>query len=86
MRKELDGYERLLNDLRARGLMKIHEGKRKLLVSGYEMLGKKLFELKPNVGYRGGWGGCILAWVFLVISWNLTCRPDSTAKLMYQHV
>lgn len=44
----LDGYEKMINDLKKRGKMKIHEGKRHLKSNGFNMLAYKFMTKPPR--------------------------------------
>ncbi|KAG3081737.1 hypothetical protein PI124_g19116 [Phytophthora idaei] len=47
LRRVLDGYEKVINSLKKRELMKINVGKRQLEASGFEMLALKLMTITP---------------------------------------
>ena len=81
----LDGYEKLINRLRQRGLFKIEEGKRPFLMEGYQLLAKKLMKNIPKE--RGGtWASCLFGWPFLLLLWNLMSRSDSVDKILLNHM
>ena len=44
----LDGYEKTITFLKKNGLMKISEGKSKILFSGYNMLAETFMKLLPD--------------------------------------
>lgn len=83
----LDGYEKTINDLRRRGLMKINEGKRHLKFRGYELISKKFMTMSPT-GERVGsnWGTSIFCWSFLTMLWNLMSRSESVSALLFEHL
>lgn len=81
----LDGYEKLINRLRQRGLFKIEEGKRPFLMEGYQLLAKQLMKSIPTE--RGGtWSFCLFGWPFLLLMWNLMSRSDSVDKILLNHM
>jgi hypothetical protein len=87
MKEILDGYEKLLNNLKRRGLFRITEGKRELQFSGFEMITKKFMKKDPadrNVG--GSWSSTTFAWFFLVLGWNLMSRSKSVESIMLGHI
>jgi len=83
----LDGYEKTVTYLKKNGLMKISEGKSKILFSGYQMLAGTFMKLLPDArGKRGGnWSTVIFSWTFFVLMWNLMSRSDSVDSLMLTH-
>ncbi|KAF4150570.1 hypothetical protein GN958_ATG00232, partial [Phytophthora infestans] len=80
LRRVLEGYEKVINDLKKRGLMKINEGKRQLKGSGFELLALKLMKLEP-VKKGQAWST-----VFFVLMRNLMSRADSIDTIMLQHI
>jgi len=76
----LDGYKKIINKLKQRGLMKLHEGKREISNAGYQLLGEK-FVAKEPARNGGSWSTVTFAWPFYVLLWNLMCRSDSADKL-----
>lgn len=81
----LDGYDKMLNNLRQRGLMKIGEGKKKLLLTGYHLLAKKFMTLEPRKS-GGNWQASSFMWSYFVLMWNMMSRTDSVDSLMLQHI
>jgi hypothetical protein len=81
----LDGYQKLLNDLKKRGLMKINEGKRHLKSSGYSMLASKLMSQTPGTSSQS-WPSIVFSWSYFVVMWNLMSRSDSIDTIMLQHM
>jgi hypothetical protein len=81
----LDGYDKIVNDLKRRGLMKINEGKRHLKCSGYSMLTVKLMRQTPEVGAQS-WSTVTFSWAYFVLMWNLMSRSDSVDSIMLQHL
>ncbi|KAJ1382077.1 hypothetical protein B484DRAFT_316598, partial [Ochromonadaceae sp. CCMP2298] len=66
--KLIMGYQKLLNDLRKRGLFKITEGKQALTSTGYYMLAECLLDFDPRtrkVGAQASTGS--FAWAFFTI-------------------
>jgi hypothetical protein len=87
MKEILDGYEKLLNDLKKRGLFRLTEGKRELQFSGYEMLCAKFMKKDPAEKHVGGsWATTTFAWFFLVLAWNLMSRSESVESIMLGHI
>ncbi|KUF82947.1 hypothetical protein AM587_10002300 [Phytophthora nicotianae] len=85
LRRVLDGYEKVINNLKKRGLMNIREGKHQLKASGYEMLALKLMTIVPEK--RGqSWATVQFGWSYFVIMWNLMSRSDSVDTIMLQHI
>ena len=76
----LDGYEKIINKLKQRGLMKLHEGKREISNAGYQLLAQK-FVGKVPARNGGTWSSVTFAWTFFVLLWNLMSRSDSVDKL-----
>ena len=73
-----------MNALRQRGLARLGDGKKKLLLGGYHFLSKGLMQLVPS-GRGGNWSHTVFSWSFIVLTWNLMSRPDSIEKLMLAH-
>ncbi|KAJ8561493.1 hypothetical protein ON010_g8188 [Phytophthora cinnamomi] len=46
LRRVLEGYEKVINDLKKRGLLKINEGKHQLKANGYELLARKFMTIE----------------------------------------
>jgi hypothetical protein len=87
MKDILDGYEKLLNNLKKRGLFRVTEGKRELQFSGYDMLSKKFMKKDPADRQVGGsWNSTTFAWFFLVLAWNLMSRSESVESIMLGHI
>jgi hypothetical protein len=76
----LDGYKKIINKLKQRGLMKLHEGKREISNAGYQLLAQKFVEKIPARN-GGTWSSVTFAWTFFVLLWNLMSRSDSVDKL-----
>eukprot|EP00644_Phytophthora_capsici_P008981 jgi/Phyca11/68153/gw1.6.559.1 len=85
LRRVLEGYEKVINNLKKRGLMKINEGKRQLKVSGFELLALKLMTLEPTKKGQA-WSNVTFGWSFFVLMWNLMSRADSVDTIMLQHI
>ncbi|KAJ1406964.1 hypothetical protein B484DRAFT_307516, partial [Ochromonadaceae sp. CCMP2298] len=65
------GYQKLLNDLRKRGLFKITEGKQALMNAGYVMLAKLLLRFDPRTRKVGAQASTAsFAWTFFHIGWQ----------------
>ncbi|POM59321.1 hypothetical protein PHPALM_31967 [Phytophthora palmivora] len=47
LHRVLESYEKVINDLKKRGLLKINEGKRQLKASGYDRPALKLLTIEP---------------------------------------
>ncbi|KAE8960226.1 hypothetical protein PF011_g30165, partial [Phytophthora fragariae] len=85
LRRVLEGYEKVINSLKKRGLMKINEGKRQLKLSGFELLALKLMTIRP-VKKGQTWPTVLFGWSFFVLMWNLMSRADSIDTIMLQHI
>ncbi|OWY90235.1 hypothetical protein PHMEG_00041729 [Phytophthora megakarya] len=59
----LQGYEKVINNLKERGLMKINDGKRQLKASGFELLVLKLMTLEP-VKKHQACSTVLFSWIF----------------------
>ncbi|KAF4135001.1 hypothetical protein GN958_ATG15817 [Phytophthora infestans] len=68
LRRVLEGYDKVINDLKKRGLIKINEGKRQLKGSGFELLALKLMKLEP-VKKGQAWSTVLFGWRFFVLMW-----------------
>ncbi|KAK1934611.1 hypothetical protein P3T76_011220 [Phytophthora citrophthora] len=79
----LEGYEKTINDLKKRGLMKVNEGKHQLTMSGFELVLLKMMSLEPNTKGQA-WSTVVFGWCFLVLTWNLMSRADSIATIIEQ--
>ena len=79
----LDGYEKVINDLKKRGLMKIGEGKNPLPFQGYILLAKKLATAVPD--QAAGWSSKVFMWSYLTMLWNLMTRNESVDDLLEDH-
>jgi hypothetical protein len=87
LKSVLDGYDKLINDLKKRGLMKTMEGKRHLKSDGYTMLARKFMTKIPDQNGNGqSWSMVLFAWSFFVLMWNLMSRADSVDTIMLQHI
>ena len=83
----LDGYEKAITELKSRGRMSIHEGKRHLKWTGYLLLARKFMTKIPTDGANGlSWSTIVFGWSFCVIMWNLMSRTESVDRLMLQHI
>ena len=83
----LNGYEKVICELKQRGRMSINEGKRHLKWSGYLLLAEKFMKRTPSEGSHGqSWSTVVFGWAFLVIMWNLMSRSESVDSLMLQHI
>ncbi len=80
----LDGYEKLVNELKKRGLMKIQEGKQYLKNNGYSLMCNKFMKMTPGRG--DSWSMVTFAWAFWTTMWNLMSRSDSVDSIMVQHI
>jgi hypothetical protein len=69
LRIYLDGYKKLINELRQRGLMKVGEGKKHIKLSGYFLLTNKFMRVsahdRPPVA--GNWSKIIFTWSYWVL-------------------
>jgi hypothetical protein len=72
----LSGYEKICNDLKKKGLMKLNPGKRELRRDGYILLCRKLMTYKP-INRHGSWSTSVFSWCFFTMLWNLISRPES---------
>lgn len=79
----IDGYEKVINDLKQKGLMKPNEGKSALKFLGYKCLCEALAKLAPP--RNGSWSLCVFMWSYFTILWNLMSRSDSVSTLMEEH-
>lgn len=89
----LDGYEKLIRQLKMKGLMKISEGKRPISGGGYSMLAEKFMKAKTdkvsgpeNNKVATSWSATLFGWTFFVLMWNLMSRSDSVDCIMLQHI
>ncbi|OWZ02720.1 hypothetical protein PHMEG_00025674 [Phytophthora megakarya] len=81
----LEGYDKLINDLRKRGLMKISEGKQYLKSSGYSLLASTLMKSRPEKSGQT-WATTTFSWAYFVLMWNLMSRSESVENIMLQHL
>jgi hypothetical protein len=79
----IEGYDKVINELKRRGLMKPGEGKSALKFQGYEFLSAALAKLKP--ANNGSWSLCVFMWSYFTLLWNLMSRSDSVDTLMEEH-
>ncbi|KAJ1395035.1 hypothetical protein B484DRAFT_309458, partial [Ochromonadaceae sp. CCMP2298] len=87
IRKIVVGYQKLLNDLKKRGLFSITEGKHPLASRGFYLLAAKLLRFDPTdrpVGGQGSTGS--FAWAFFLLMWNLMSRTETVDAIMLQHI
>jgi hypothetical protein len=83
----LDGYEKVICELKQKGRMAINEGKRHLKWDGYSLLAEKFIAMSPPENGRGqSWSTSVFGWCFHVLMWNLMSRSESVDALMLQHV
>ncbi|POM65723.1 Hypothetical protein PHPALM_18522 [Phytophthora palmivora] len=66
LRRVLEGYEKVINNLKKRCLVKINEGKRQLKASGYELLAEKLMAITP-VKECQSWSTVLFGWGYFVL-------------------
>lgn len=85
LHRVLEGYDKTINSLKQRGLMKINEGKQDLKAGGFGAVAFMLMTLKP---VKKGQKWCIMSfgWRFFVVMWNLMRTADSLDKIMLQHM
>ncbi|DAZ97624.1 TPA: LOW QUALITY PROTEIN: hypothetical protein N0F65_002243 [Lagenidium giganteum] len=83
LHRVLEGYEKLIDNLKKRGLIKISDAKRHLKWSGFTLLATKLFRQTPA---SSGQSTAIFTWAYFVLMWNLMSRDDSIDSIMLQHV
>jgi hypothetical protein len=83
MSRMIDGYDKVINDLKKAGLMKPNEGKRALKFEGYSYLCRALVKLVPSK--NGSWSLCSFMWSYFTLLWNLMSRSDSISTLMEEH-
>ena len=81
----LDGYQKVINGLKKRGVMKISEGKQHLKANGYTMLCEKLLTRIPEVSAQS-WSMVVFSWSYFIVMWNLMSRSDSVDSIMLQHI
>ncbi len=81
----LDGYDRLIKELKRTGKMSIKEGKLPLSVEGYKIICKRMLTSIPS-GVGSSWQTSIFGWAFLVTMWNLMSRSESVDALMFHHI
>jgi hypothetical protein len=64
----INGYEKVINELKQRGRMSISEGRRHLKWSGYILLAEKFMSRIPKEGSHGqSWSTVVFAWAFFII-------------------
>ena len=83
----INGYEKVLAELRLKGLIKLQEGRLPLPMAGLKLIANKGLAQRPRE--RGGpdtWHVFVFIWCFLVLMWNLLSRSDSVDKLMLAHI
>lgn len=95
LKELLDGYEKMCNDLKKKGLMTLNPGKRELRRDGYILICTKLMKYKPpmnveakkktgstkRVTNSGSWATSVFAWSFFTLLWNLISRPESVENI-----
>eukprot|EP00644_Phytophthora_capsici_P008318 jgi/Phyca11/114661/e_gw1.26.378.1 len=69
LRRVIDGYEKVINSLKKRGLMKINEGKRQLKIRGFDLLSVKLMTITP-VKKGQSWATVLFGWSYF---WTDDC-------------
>ena len=80
-------YEKLINELRQRSLIKLEEGKEDLTLSGYQLLCRKFSEWIPGANTVGGhYVSSIFICLLTVLIWNLIGRSDYVSCLIFEHV
>lgn len=88
----MSGYKRTITDLKLRGVMSIHEGKRPLEFEGYKCLSTHFLQIKPSTNPNnakqkiGSWAQQLFAWPFFIFCWNMMARSIMVGNMMYQHV
>jgi hypothetical protein len=81
-----DGYKKLINSLRQRGLMRAHEGKSHCRINGYQLLCNKFMTRDVSeFPVAGNWSFVTFTWAYFTLLWNLISRTDSVDCLMLQH-
>jgi integrase len=81
----LSGYEKHINELKKRGLMKLEEGKKALPMTGYRILCNAFMKDKPEGRDGGRFSTGMFMWLFMTLLWNLISRSDSVNSLMLEH-
>ena len=83
----MDGYDKVINDLKKDSKLSATEGKSTLTKLGYALLAKMMLTFKPTDKRAGGsWHASIFGFAFLIFMWNLISRSDSIATLMTEHI
>jgi hypothetical protein len=76
----LGGYKRKVASLKQSGEMALQEGKAPISFDGYRLIVKKAVSVTEEFGLA------TFAWVFLVLTWNIMARCNTTAGIMYDHI
>jgi hypothetical protein len=85
--KMITGYEKDLNDLKKRSLMKPEEGRQPLPFSGYQLMLWKFLNWFPTAStVAGRYISGMFMWSFTTLLWNLMSRSDSVDTLMFEHI
>ncbi|ETL97449.1 hypothetical protein L917_05275 [Phytophthora nicotianae] len=84
LRRVVEGYQKLNNNLKKRGVMKINEGKRQLKINGFEMVAAKLMKLEPKTTGQA-WSTVLFGSGFILM-WNLMRLANSIDSIMLQHM
>lgn len=88
----MSGYKRTITDLKLRGVMNIHEGKRPLEFEGYKVIAGRFLRISPTSHPAdpkkkiGSWAQQLFAWSYFIFCWNLMARSVTVGRIMYQHI
>ena len=76
----LMGYKRQVATLKQNGEMKVTEGKAAISFDGYRLIANAA--LKQTTDFPLA----IFAWLFIVLSWNIMARCNTTSSIMFDHL
>lgn len=76
----LAGYKRKVATLKQNGEMKLQEGKSPISYDGYRLIVNKALSARNDFSLA------IFAWVFIVLTWNIMARCNTTSGIMYDHI
>lgn len=74
----ISGYKTIVAEKKERGIIRLQEGRNPLNFSGYMTLASSIAGFDSTSSPFG--------WVYCVLTWNLMCRSNNTAKIHLNHL
>ena len=86
IKRQVDGYEKLITRLKQKGLYKSTEGRVPLLLTGLKTICMCFAKKEPMQRGADNWATFVFGWSFLTLMWSLMSRSDNVDKLCLHHL